>query len=110
MPRALVTGGAGFIESHTVVELLQAGWSVVVIDDHSNSRPEALAAAERLGGGSVDLVVGDIQDPVALDEAFGFAPVDAVIHFAGFKAVGESVEQPLRYWRTNVGGSVELLD
>jgi UDP-glucose 4-epimerase len=110
MPRALVTGGAGFIGSHTVVELLAAGWSVVVVDDHSNSRPEALAVAERLGGATVDVVVGDIQDPAALDEAFGFAPVDAVVHFAGLKAVGESVEQPLRYWRTNVGGSIELLD
>src|SRR5437868_14926476 len=102
MPRALVTGGAGFIGSHTVVELLHAGWQVVVIDDHSNSRPEALEVAERLGGGAVDAVVGDIRDPAALDTAFGFAPVDAVVHFAGLKAVGESVEQPLRYWSTNV--------
>jgi UDP-glucose 4-epimerase len=110
MPRALVTGGAGFIGSHTVVELLRAGWEVAVIDDHSNSRPQALEAAQRLGGGSVDTVVGGIEDPDALDTAFGLGPVDAVVHFAGLKAVGESVEQPLRYWRTNVSGSVALLE
>jgi UDP-glucose 4-epimerase len=110
MPRALVTGGAGFIGSHTVVELLHAGWEVVVVDDHSNSRPEALQVAQRLGGGTIDVVVGDIQDPAALDRAFGLGPVDAVVHFAGLKSVSESVAQPLRYWRTNVGGSVQLLD
>jgi len=107
--RVLVTGGAGFIGSHTVVELLAAGHRVVVVDDFSNSSPEALRRAGELGGGEVDVVEGDYGDPAILDRAFAGGDVGAVVHFAGLKAVGESVEQPLRYYRTNVGGTVELL-
>jgi UDP-glucose 4-epimerase len=109
----LVTGGAGFIGSHTVVELLGAGHDVVVVDDFSNRCPAAHERAAELGGSSVGervvLVEGDYGEPGVLDVAFGSAPVSAVVHFAGLKAVGESVEQPLRYYRTNVAGSLALL-
>jgi UDP-glucose 4-epimerase len=108
--RILVTGGAGFIGSHTVVELLSAGWSVVVVDDYRNSSPVALERAAALGGGPVEVVLGDFGDAGVLDEAFGRGPIDAVIHFAGLKAVGESVEFPLRYYRNNVAATVVLLE
>lgn len=108
--RILVTGGAGFIGSHTVVELMTAGWSVLVVDDYRNSSPLALERVAGLVGGPVETLVGDFGDPGVLDEAFGRAPVDAVIHFAGLKAVGESVEFPLRYYRTNVSSSIALLE
>lgn len=120
MTRILVTGGAGYIGSHTVLQLLQNGDSVVVYDNFSNSKPEAMVrvrrlAAEALGmlEGRVPLTVvqGDIRDKVALTAAFtAHADVEAVIHFAGLKAVGESVAEPLRYYDNNVVGSVRLLE
>jgi len=104
----LVTGGAGYIGSHTVVELLQAGFQVVVVDNFSNSSPEALKRVERITGRSVTVCEADLLDEPALEEIFARHPVDAVIHFAGLKAVGESVKEPLSYYRNNIGGSLNL--
>ena len=108
--RVLVTGGAGFIGSHTCVELLAAGWDVTVIDDLSNSSREALRRVEELTGRRLRFVEGDVLDEAALDRAFGDGGCAAVIHFAAKKAVGESCADPLGYYRTNVGGTVSLLE
>ncbi len=106
----LVTGGAGYIGSHTVLLLLQAGYSVVVLDNLSNSSPESLRrVAELADGASAELVEGDIRDRALLDQLFAQHQIDAVVHFAGLKAVGESVEQPLNYYDVNVNGSLVLL-
>ncbi|KZR85033.1 UDP-glucose 4-epimerase [Synechococcus sp. MIT S9509] len=122
MARLLITGGAGFIGSHTCVVLLQAGHNLLVLDNFSNSTPLALervCALAQLDSQSsqVRLQVrrGDIRDQACLDELFSKAasagePIDAVIHFAGLKAVGESVREPLRYWDVNLTGSRCLLD
>lgn len=107
--RVLVTGGAGFIGSHTCVELLAAGWDVTVIDDLSNSSPEALRRVEKLAGRRLRFVEGDVLDEAALDRAFGDGGCAAVVHFAARKAVGESCADPLGYYRTNVGGTLSLL-
>jgi UDP-glucose 4-epimerase len=107
--RILVTGGAGFIGSHTVVELLQAGLDVVVLDNLSNASPEALKRVEALTGRPAPLVVGDIRDEALLRRLLAEHRFDAVIHFAGFKAVGESVAKPLSYYDNNVAGTVTLL-
>ncbi len=107
--RVLVTGGAGFIGSHTCVELLAAGWDVTVVDDLSNSSREALRRVEELAGRGLRFVEGDVLDAAALDRAFGDGPCAAVIHFAAKKAVGESCADPLGYYRTNVGGTISLL-
>lgn len=106
----LVTGGAGYIGSHTCVELLQAGHGVVVLDNLCNSKPESLRRVERITGARPELVRGDIRDRALLRALFGRRQFDAVIHFAGLKAVGESVEQPLRYYDNNVGGTVALAE
>ena len=105
----LVTGGAGFIGSHTCVELLDQGEQVVAFDNLSNSRLEAIRRVERITGKRVPVVVGDVVDPRALREAFAAHPIEAVIHFAGLKAVGESTERPLLYFDNNVTGTVQLL-
>ena len=104
-----VTGGAGYIGSHTCVELLNAGHAVTVFDNFSNSQPEALRRVERITGKPLTCIEGDIRDPAALDAALKACRPSAVIHFAGLKAVGESVEQPLRYYENNVLGSLRLL-
>ncbi|MDC0131475.1 UDP-glucose 4-epimerase GalE [Alphaproteobacteria bacterium] len=107
--RVLVTGGAGYIGSHTLVKLLAAGHEAFVIDNLCNGHEGALARVKQLANKDFGFVKGDIRDSEALDKAFlGFKP-EAVIHFAGLKAVGESVEQPLAYYENNVAGSVELL-
>ncbi len=108
--RVLVTGGAGYIGSHTCVELLNAGHDVVVVDNLSNSRREGLRRVARITGREVALEVADIRDRAALRRIFAAQPVDAVIHFAGLKAVGESVQQPLRYYQNNVEGTLTLID
>lgn len=104
-----ITGGAGYIGSHTCVELLNAGHAVTVFDNFSNSQPEALARVERITGKKVQLIEGDIRDQAALQAALKASQADAVIHFAGLKAVGESVAQPLRYYDNNVLGTLKLL-
>jgi UDP-glucose 4-epimerase len=106
----LVTGGAGYIGSHTLIELLQAGHRVVVYDNLGNSSPEALARVEEITGEKVVLVEADICDRQSLDQVFGAYKFDAVIHFAGLKAVGESVEIPLSYYRNNFHGTLTLCE
>ena len=106
----LVTGGAGYIGSHTCVELLSAGQDVVVVDDLSNASPEALRRMQELGGRSLrEFVHGDVRNAELLAQVFASHEVDAVIHFAASKAVGESVAQPLAYYDNNLGGLVALL-
>jgi UDP-glucose 4-epimerase len=106
----LATGGAGYIGSHVVAELLASGRRVVVIDDFSNSEPAAVERIAAIGLGRPELVEGDVRDPARLDEAFARDPIDAVIHLAGLKAVGESVAQPLRYHDVNLGGAIALFE
>ena len=104
-----VTGGAGYIGSHTCVELLNAGHTVTVFDNLSNSQPEAIKRVERITGKSVHFIEGDIRDQAALTAALQASQPTAVIHFAGLKAVGESVAQPLHYYDNNVVGTLCLL-
>ena len=106
----VVTGGASFIGSHTVVELLQAGYEVVIIDNFSNSSPLVLSRIEEITGKRPLLIEGDIRDRALLDDVFKQHEIDAVVHFAGLKAVGESVQQPLEYYDNNVSGSVVLFE
>lgn len=109
MQTILVTGGAGFIGSHTIVQLLEANWQLIIVDNLSNSNIEVLNRVKRLTGKTVDFVQGDIRDIELLNSIFSRQKIDAVIHFAGLKAVGESVEQPLRYYQNNVYGTMQLL-
>ncbi len=107
--RILVTGGAGYIGSHTVLELLQAGREVTVLDDLSNSSAESLQRVARIAGRPASLVVGDVRNESLLRDLLARERFDAVIHFAGLKSVGESVAQPLRYYDVNVAGTTTLL-
>jgi UDP-glucose 4-epimerase len=107
--RILVTGGAGYIGSHTVLELLAAGYDVVVLDSLVNSSARAIERLEELCDRRIPLVVGDVRDVGLLTTLFREQPVDAVIHFAGLKAVGESVAQPLGYYDANLAGAISLL-
>lgn len=104
-----VTGGAGYIGTHTTLQLLEAGHDVVVIDNLSNSNLEALRRVEALANRPVTFYEGDILDRTLLDDIFTQHSIDAVIHFAGLKAVGESVSEPLRYYENNVVGTTVLL-
>lgn len=106
----LVTGGAGYIGSHTVVELLAAGHELLIFDNLVNSSPRVLARIEAISGKAPRFVEGDIRDAAALEKLFSQYPITAVIHFAGLKAVGESVEQPARYYDNNVVGSLRLFE
>ena len=106
----LVTGGAGFIGSHTVAELAAAGHSVLVLDNFSNSKPDVIDRLRRLTGEVIPCLRGDVRDRYLLDRIFSERPIGAVIHFAGMKAVGESVDQPLRYYQNNVTSSLTLLE
>jgi UDP-glucose 4-epimerase len=105
----LVTGGAGYIGSHTVVELLQAGHEVVVLDNLCNSSPVALERVAQITQRTPRFIQADVRDAAALDALFAAHSIDAVIHFAGLKAVAESVQKPLAYYDTNVSGSIQLL-
>lgn len=105
----LVTGGAGYIGSHATLLLLEAGHDVLVLDNFSNSKPESLSRVAKLVGKSPEVICGDIRDSNLLDQVFSDHVIDAVIHFAGLKAVGESVAQPLDYYDNNVVGSIRLL-
>jgi UDP-glucose 4-epimerase len=109
MSTLLITGGAGYIGSHAIVELLQAGYDVVCIDNYVNSSPEALRRVERIAGRRVTQVDGDVRDAATLDRIFAQHAIDGVIHFAALKAVGESVARPLAYYDNNVGGALALL-
>lgn len=105
----LVTGGAGYIGSHTVVQLLEAGQKVLILDNLSNSKPMVLDRVARITGQHAEFVEGDVRDEGLLNYLFREYPISAVIHFAGLKAVGESVAQPLRYYKNNVSGSIALV-
>ncbi|TCN90179.1 UDP-glucose 4-epimerase GalE [Shewanella fodinae] len=106
----LVTGGAGYIGTHTCVALLQAGHQVVVLDNFSNSQPQALARVQQICGQPLPLYRGDVGDAALLQQIFAEWQIDAVMHFAGAKAVGESVVQPLVYYRNNVTASQTLIE
>lgn len=106
----LVTGGTGYIGSHTVVELLAAGKNVLIFDNLSNSKRSVLDRIERIAGKRPAFVEGDIRDRAALQRVFAQNTIEAVVHFAGLKAVGESVAQPLRYYDNNFCGSVALFE
>ena len=108
--KILVTGGLGYIGSHTCVELIKAGHEPVALDNLSNTSTAVLGRVERITGKLMDFIEADIRDSAALDAAFAAHQFGAVIHFAGLKAVGESVDQPLRYYDNNVAGSVALFE
>ena len=110
MKNILVTGGAGFIGSHTVLKLLSAGHSVVIFDNRSNSSPAAVDRVARLAGVTVPFVQGDIRDREAVRKCLAEHAIQSVIHFAGLKAVGESESEPLKYYDNNVNGSVVLFE
>ena len=109
MAKILVTGGAGYIGSHTCVELLTAGHEVVVLDNLANSAEEALVRVQNIASKSLDFVNGDIRDAKVLDTLFQHHNIDAVIHFAGLKAVGESQKFPAMYFDNNIAGSISLV-
>ena len=106
----LLTGGAGYIGSHTCVELLNAGYDVVVVDNLVNSQEEALRRVKKITGKDVKLYVADCCDKKAMNDLFDAESIDAVIHFAGLKAVGESVSEPLMYYRNNLDATLTLCE
>lgn len=106
----LVTGGAGYIGSHTVIELLNANYEVVIVDDYSNAKPEVLNRIKEIAGKEPIFHEVDITDKPALEEVFKQHDLEAVIHFAGYKAVGESVAQPLKYYHNNLTGTIVLME
>lgn len=109
MAKILVTGGAGYIGSHTCVELLNTGHDVIVLDNLSNSSVESLNRVQQLAQKSLKFVEGDIRNSQILDQIFQDNTIDAVIHFAGLKAVGESQQIPLKYFENNISGSISLV-
>ncbi len=108
--KILVTGGAGYIGSHTLIELHKAGYDFIVYDNLSNSSKESLSRVEKIINKSIIFEEGDIRDTKKLDEIFKKYPIESVIHFAGLKAVGESVEKPLSYYDNNILGTIKLLE
>lgn len=108
--KILLTGGAGFIGSHTCVELIEAGYDVVIADDLSNSKPLVLERLKELTGKEIKFYQLDIANSEKMDDMFAEEKFDAVIHFAGFKAVGESVSKPVMYYRNNIGTTLTLLE
>lgn len=110
MAKVLITGGAGYIGSHTALELLNTGYEVVVYDNLSNSSRESLKRVEELTGKSVKFYEGDVLDADKLTDMFKAEGIDAVIHCAALKAVGESVRKPLEYYRNNINGTLTLMD
>ena len=108
--RILVTGGAGYIGSHTAVELLNSGYEVIVYDNLCNSSKESLKRVEELTGKTVKFYEGDVRDAKALEDMFNKESIDAVIHCAALKAVGESVQKPLLYYQNNITGTLTLMD
>ncbi|MDR2257494.1 MAG: UDP-glucose 4-epimerase GalE [Arthrobacter sp.] len=108
--RVLTTGGAGYIGSHTVLALVEAGHEPVILDNFANSSPEAVRRVSELAGREIELIEADLLDAPAVDRIVADGNFDAVIHFAGLKAVGESAAQPLRYYRSNILSTLNLLD
>lgn len=108
--KILVTGGAGYIGSHTCVELLQSGFEVVVIDNFANSSPKSVERVRSITGKELALYEGDVRDRAILDKIFTENKIDAVIHFAGLKAVGESCSKPIEYYNNNLYGTLVLLE
>ena len=108
--KILVTGGAGYIGSHTAVELINAGHEVVIVDNFSNSKPEAVRRVEKITNAEIKLYEADLRDRTALEQIFAENAFDCCIHFAGMKAVGESVAKPWEYYDNNIGGTLVLLD
>jgi len=108
--KILVTGGAGYIGSHTVVLLIEAGYEVVIFDNFSNASKEGIKRVEKLVHQPIEVIEGDIRSRSNLQKVFDNHTIDAVIHFAGLKAVGESVEHPLKYYDNNVNGTVVLCE
>ncbi|MBR7181976.1 MAG: UDP-glucose 4-epimerase GalE [Clostridia bacterium] len=107
--KVLLTGGAGYIGSHTAVEMHEAGHEVVIIDNFSNSSPLAVERVEKIIGRQIPVYNADVADEAALDRIFSEHKIDAVVHFAGLKAVGESVSKPLEYYQNNLGSTFSLL-
>lgn len=107
--KTLLTGGAGYIGSHTAIELISHGHEVVIFDNFSNSHPEAVRRVEQITGRSIPVIKADVRDQQALESALGQHGIDSVVHFAGKKAVGESVAQPVDYYDNNVNGTLVLL-
>ena len=107
--KVLLTGGAGYIGSHTIVEMCEAGHEVVVVDNFSNSSPKSVKRVEEIVGHSIPLYEADVCDEEALDRIFAEHRIDAVVHFAGLKAVGESVSMPLEYYANNIDSTLALL-
>lgn len=107
--RVLLTGGAGYIGTHTVVEMCKAGHDVVVVDNFSNSSPKVMTRVEELTGKKIPLYTADVADEAAMDRLFAAEKIDAVVHFAGLKAVGESVRKPLEYYSNNLDSTFVLL-
>ncbi|WP_288842938.1 UDP-glucose 4-epimerase GalE [uncultured Deefgea sp.] len=106
----LLTGGAGYIGSHTYIELVKAGFKPVILDNFNNAKPEVLERLQTITGQAIEWVKADVRDRAALDAVFARWSFSAVVHFAGWKAVGESVAKPLAYYDNNVVGSLRLLD
>ncbi|MET1088935.1 MAG: SDR family NAD(P)-dependent oxidoreductase, partial [Arthrobacter sp.] len=109
-PTALVTGGAGFIGSHCCVDLILNGYDVVVIDNFTNSSKTAIGQVQRITGGNVTVHDIDLTDREALDGVFKSRPIDVVVHFAAYKAVGDSMNRPLEYYTNNLTGLLSLLN
>ena len=106
----LVTGGAGYIGSHTCISLIESGFDVVIYDNFSNSSQESIKRVEKIVGKKINVVNADIRDKKSLQEVFDRFDIESVIHFAGLKAVGESVEKPLEYYDNNIGGTIKLCE
>lgn len=106
----LLTGGAGYIGSHTAVELLKAGYEVIIVDDFSNSNPKVMERLKEITGKDIPLYRADVADKAALSEIFAKNEIETVIHFAGFKAVGESCRLPVKYYRNNIDSTLTLLE
>ena len=110
MKQILVTGGAGYIGSHTCIELLNEGYEVVIIDNFYNSSEKVLKIIEELSGKKFKFYKGDVRDEEILRKIFSENDIYGVIHFAGLKAVGESVEKPIEYYDNNINGSIKLIE
>ena len=108
--KILVTGGTGYIGSHTAIELLNNDYEVVIIDNLSNSKREVVDKIKKITGKDVIFYEGDVCDKKLLEEIFNDNKIDAVIHFAGYKAVGESVKKPLMYYRNNIDSTLTLCE